>query len=116
MVEAVLAGEHFLAGLRVQGVVQGQQQASVGQWIRDAAPQQRPDPIPGQLGRRHEGVEARLLEVPPEHRGEGAQQVRGPRGSDRQQDRLHGEQEPLGALLAMFVRGEKVLDLAAKPL
>ena len=71
---------------------------------------------PGQLRRGHEGIEPRLIQVPPEYRGDGTQQVRGPRGGDRQQNRLQGQQEPLGALLAVLVGRKQGLELRTQVL
>ncbi len=69
--------------------------------IRDAAPQAFPDPVPGQLRRGHERVVPDLIEAPTEHGGEGTQQVGGSRGGDGR-DRLEGQEEPLGAFLAVL--------------
>ena len=114
MVEAALTGKHLGAGLRIDRVVQHQQQAPVGEGGGDRPPEHRPDPRPRQLHRSHEGVILRLADHHAEECGDGAQQVGGARGGDRQQDRLQRENEPAGAFSAVIGVRKKALELGGE--
>jgi len=114
MIEGALAGEDVFAGLGVDRVIEGQQRTLITQRAGDTAPEQIPQPLPGQLHRGHEGAVAPLGDTHTEQCLNGAQQVGGARSGDRHDDRLQRQDEPAKALLALAVRRKQGLEIVSQ--
>ena len=93
MIKSGLTAEDLTPGLRVDRIVEPQDQTPIGERTRGAAPQAHPQRRPRQARRGHETIVSRARERHAEHHGNDAAQTGRPRRGQRNEQRFERQQE-----------------------
>lgn len=113
MIEEAVAGEDLFADLGADAVIEGEEEASVGDRGRDGFSEGFPQAVPRDLGRGHEGVESSLGDVcEPEDGVETSQQVGCFRRGEGDDNGEEGVGKPGPAFFALSGMGKIIFELS----